>query len=122
MALVNVVNMVREQSSVILCYNLSFQWRGDTRNCITPSLVPSAFICGCHFSVLPVYYNVILNHHYILDSHVSLFLYGQVVLDNPTCFLNPFQFEITFECLQELDDGTFQFSSVQFIDCSSAAW
>jgi len=27
-----------------------------------------------------------------------------VVLDNPTCFLNPFQFEITFECLQELDD------------------
>lgn len=29
----------------------------------------------------------------------------QVVLDNPTSFLNPFQFEITFECLQELDDG-----------------
>ena len=28
----------------------------------------------------------------------------QVVLDNPTCFTNPFQFEITFECLQELDD------------------
>mmetsp|Transcript_1609 Transcript_1609/g.2476 ORF Transcript_1609/g.2476 Transcript_1609/m.2476 type:complete len:261 (-) Transcript_1609:162-944(-) len=26
------------------------------------------------------------------------------VLDNPTCFTNPFQFEITFECLQELDD------------------
>ncbi|GKY90460.1 hypothetical protein MPSEU_000019800 [Mayamaea pseudoterrestris] len=26
------------------------------------------------------------------------------VLDNPTCFLNPFQFEITFECLQELED------------------
>ncbi|OEU19253.1 ASF1-like protein, partial [Fragilariopsis cylindrus CCMP1102] len=28
----------------------------------------------------------------------------QVVLDNPTCFTSPFQFEITFECLQELDD------------------
>lgn len=28
----------------------------------------------------------------------------QVVLDNPTSFTNPFQFEITFECLQELDD------------------
>lgn len=27
-------------------------------------------------------------------------------MDNPTCFLNPFQFEITFECLQELEDGT----------------
>eukprot|EP00934_Nitzschia_sp_Nitz4_P008886 Nitzschia sp. Nitz4//scaffold333_size18811//2089//3204//NITZ4_008751-RA/size18811-augustus-gene-0.40-mRNA-1//-1//CDS//3329548217//8876//frame0 len=26
------------------------------------------------------------------------------VLDNPTCFLNPFQFQITFECLQELED------------------
>lgn len=26
------------------------------------------------------------------------------VLDNPTTFLNPFQFEITFECLQELQD------------------
>jgi histone chaperone ASF1 len=25
-------------------------------------------------------------------------------LDNPTCFTNPFQFEITFECLQQLDD------------------
>ena len=27
------------------------------------------------------------------------------VLDNPTAFTNPFQFEITFECLQELQDG-----------------
>jgi histone chaperone ASF1 len=26
------------------------------------------------------------------------------VLDNPTNFANPFQFEITFECLQELDE------------------
>mmetsp|Transcript_12448 Transcript_12448/g.31347 ORF Transcript_12448/g.31347 Transcript_12448/m.31347 type:complete len:294 (-) Transcript_12448:200-1081(-) len=29
---------------------------------------------------------------------------NMAVLDNPTCFTNPFQFEITFECLQELDD------------------
>eukprot|EP00339_Tiarina_fusa_P015484 CAMPEP_0117073668 /NCGR_PEP_ID=MMETSP0472-20121206/51874_1 /TAXON_ID=693140 ORGANISM="Tiarina fusus, Strain LIS" /NCGR_SAMPLE_ID=MMETSP0472 /ASSEMBLY_ACC=CAM_ASM_000603 /LENGTH=209 /DNA_ID=CAMNT_0004798319 /DNA_START=152 /DNA_END=781 /DNA_ORIENTATION=+ len=29
---------------------------------------------------------------------------NMVVLDNPTAFTNPFQFEITFECLQELDD------------------
>ena len=28
----------------------------------------------------------------------------QVVLDNPTAFGNPFQFEITFECLQALED------------------
>lgn len=27
------------------------------------------------------------------------------VLDNPTAFTNPFQFEVTFECLQELKDG-----------------
>jgi hypothetical protein len=28
-----------------------------------------------------------------------------VVLDNPASFTNPFTFEITFECLQELGDG-----------------
>ena len=27
------------------------------------------------------------------------------VLDNPTTFLNPFQFEITFECFEDLPDG-----------------
>ena len=27
-----------------------------------------------------------------------------VVLDNPTAFTNPFQFEVTFECLQQLED------------------
>lgn len=29
------------------------------------------------------------------------------VLDNPTSFTNPFQFEVTFECIQELSDGTY---------------
>lgn len=28
-----------------------------------------------------------------------------VVLDNPSYFDNPFQFEITFECLQDLAEG-----------------
>jgi len=28
-----------------------------------------------------------------------------VVLDNPSPFNNPFQFEITFECLEHLNDG-----------------
>ena len=27
------------------------------------------------------------------------------VLDNPTAFVNPFQFEITFECLEDLPTG-----------------
>lgn len=27
------------------------------------------------------------------------------VLDNPTAFLNPFQFEITFECFEDLPNG-----------------
>lgn len=27
-----------------------------------------------------------------------------VVMDNPTAYTNPFQFEVTFECLQELQD------------------
>lgn len=28
-----------------------------------------------------------------------------VVLDNPSPFQNPFQFEITFECLEDLPEG-----------------
>jgi histone chaperone ASF1 len=27
-----------------------------------------------------------------------------VVLDNPSSFLNPFQFELTFECIEELKE------------------
>lgn len=27
------------------------------------------------------------------------------VMDNPSPFLNPFQFEITFECTEELKEG-----------------
>ena len=27
------------------------------------------------------------------------------VLDNPTAFMNPFQFEITFDCQEDLADG-----------------
>ena len=30
-----------------------------------------------------------------------------VVLDNPTSFSNPFQFQVTFECIQELQDGNY---------------
>lgn len=30
-----------------------------------------------------------------------------VVLDNPSPFLNPFQFEITFEALEDLSEGKF---------------
>jgi histone chaperone ASF1 len=46
-----------------------------------------------------------------LQTHTShcfiIKLFGiatQLVLDNPTQFTSPFSFEITFECLQELDD------------------
>jgi hypothetical protein len=28
-----------------------------------------------------------------------------VVLDNPSAFLNPFKFEVTFECIEELKEG-----------------
>jgi histone chaperone ASF1 len=38
-----------------------------------------------------------------------------VVLDNPTSFTNPFQFMVSFECLQELQDGLYSFSSFLFI-------
>lgn len=30
------------------------------------------------------------------------------VLDNPSPFSNPFQFEVTFECIEELKEGKYQ--------------
>lgn len=38
------------------------------------------------------------------------------VLDNPSPFGNPFQFEITFECMEDLPEGgyCFQLSCVVF--------
>lgn len=32
------------------------------------------------------------------------------VLDNPSPFGNPFQFEITFECMEDLPEGKHSFS------------
>lgn len=32
------------------------------------------------------------------------------VLDNPSPFGNPFQFEITFECMEDLPEGMHRFS------------
>lgn len=40
-----------------------------------------------------------------------------VVLDNPSPFFNPFQFEITFECVEALQEGKkfiFYFSPMIF--------
>jgi len=34
------------------------------------------------------------------------------VLDNPSPFLNPFQFEVTFECIEELKEGV----RIDFVD------
>jgi len=42
----------------------------------------------------------------VVIFQLSLSWILQNVLENPTNFMNPFQFEITFECLQELDEGT----------------
>jgi len=38
------------------------------------------------------------------------------VMDNPTAFTNPFQFEVTFECLQELPDGELRITYGLLID------
>lgn len=35
------------------------------------------------------------------------------VLDNPTAFTNPFQFEVTFECAHALEDGASALCAVQ---------
>lgn len=37
------------------------------------------------------------------------------VLDNPAAFLNPFQFEISYECLIPLADGTYSFHPFIFL-------
>jgi hypothetical protein len=50
--------------------------------------------------VKPTYVNSILTRRMALVNVVNV-----VVLNNPTEFTNPFQFEVTFECLQELQDG-----------------
>jgi len=34
------------------------------------------------------------------------------VMDNPSSFTNPFQFEVTFECLQELSDGKYLVNTI----------
>lgn len=34
-----------------------------------------------------------------------------VVLDNPSPFLNPFQFELTFECIEELKEGKLSYNA-----------
>lgn len=38
------------------------------------------------------------------------------VMDNPSPFLNPFQFEITFECIEELKEGKFKHYKFCFIE------
>lgn len=37
------------------------------------------------------------------------------VLDNPAAFLNPFQFEISYECLTPLKDGNFDKTPTLYI-------
>lgn len=39
-----------------------------------------------------------------LNSMAKVQVMNVVVLDNPSAFLNPFQFEITFECLEDLQE------------------
>ena len=48
---------------------------------------------------------MILSTLFVSYTSQSFTALPKVVLDNPTTFMNPFQFEITFECLQELEDG-----------------
>lgn len=82
----------------------------------------------------------VLHHGLVMESRVSLqpylvLLWGLeskqrccvimsavnitnvTVLDNPAAFLNPFQFEISYECLVPLEDGEFlfDFSYVWFL-------
>lgn len=42
------------------------------------------------------------------------------VMDNPSPFLNPFQFEITFECIEELKEG--KCKTTGFFPCSGSEY
>lgn len=49
------------------------------------------------------------------------------VMDNPSPFLNPFQFEITFECIEELKEGEFSANTrlvlgTQLLECLDLEW
>lgn len=78
MALVNIVNMVRDTT-----HTLEKESRTLPLLHSVPSLTPPRSTLSLSLSLLG----------------------WQVVLDNPCNFANPFQFEITFECLQELEEG-----------------
>ena len=47
--------------------------------------------------------NVVKPHFKVNMAKVNIV--NVVVLDNPSPFLNPFQFEITFEALEDLSEG-----------------
>jgi len=40
-----------------------------------------------------------------INNMAKVQLSNVVVLDNPSPFLNPFQFELTFECIEDLNEG-----------------
>lgn len=64
------------------------------------------FLLNCHsfVSLIHSLHSYFFGGFWVFKLEPSSLSNTQVVLDNPTCFTNPFQFEITFECLQELDD------------------
>lgn len=43
------------------------------------------------------------------------------VLDNPSPFGNPFQFEITFECMEDLPEGRYRYHRIKSVICVSEA-
>lgn len=44
--------------------------------------------------------------NFVRRTMAKVQLANVAVLDNPSPFLNPFQFEVTFECIEELKEGT----------------
>lgn len=42
------------------------------------------------------------------------------VLNNPSPFNSPFQFELTFECIEELQEGKYTFQSSNTLHCVMA--
>jgi ASF1 like histone chaperone len=79
------------------------------------NLVCTNFNCQLTYGRQIVLLNLEVRNEKLFSLTKSTFSFLQTVLDNPTCFLNPFQFEITFECLQELDDGKYSDVAAAFL-------
>ncbi len=65
----------------------------------------SLFFKNLWFCIHDDYYLILFWREFTGKEMAKVQVTNVTVLDNPTAYLNPFQFEITFECLEDLSTG-----------------